>query len=155
MANRVHQGYTLFQMLKAAKPDEVVSRVDIAKALGVNEGSVPIYFFGLKKYFNVDFEVVKDGRSVVGYKLLSRDAEVPMYGRRGSAPGATKPATVKKPKAVKSAKAAKNTVEKVAVKTTKKPKAVKPEVNEDIFSDMEVTEITDNELSDIRSQLGL
>lgn len=152
MANRVYQGYTLFQALKAAKPGSYVTKEELGKALGVNPGSIPVYFIGLRDWFGVEIVAHKDGRTVVGYELVTRDIDVPMHGRRSASKGATKTAAVKKPK---TAKATKPVVEKVAVKATKKPKATKPEADEDIFSDMEVTEITDNELSDIRSQLGL
>jgi hypothetical protein len=148
MANRPFQGYTLFQMLKASAPDAVVKREDIAKKLGVNEGSVPIYFFGLKKYFGVECELVKDGRSVVGYKLLTRDIEVPENGRRGGkVKAAPKPKTVK----VKATKPAKATIQSVTVRTKAEPKRDVA----DVIDDMQIDEIGDNELSDIRAQLGL
>lgn len=147
MASRPFQGYTLFQMLKAAKPDEVVKREDIAKALGVNEGSVPIYFFGLKKFFNVECETVKVGRSVIGYKLLTRDADVPENGRRGNAIKAVaKTPKVNKEKAVKP----------LAVASVTKSVKVKKQKDAPIeVEDLEISEISDTELSDIRSQLGL
>lgn len=143
MSKRPHQGYTLLQMLKASKPNEVVSRADIAKKLGVNEGSVAIYFHGLKKFFGVDFEVVKEGRAVVGYILISRDAEMSPSGRRE--------ASAAKPKTKKVSKTSKVTVTKTKttqVKTKSKNAPVEIE-------DLDVEEITDTELSDIKSQLGL
>ena len=142
MAKRPHQGYTLLQLMKASKPGEVVSRATIAKKLGVNEGSVAIYFHGLKKFFNVEFEVVKQGRTVIGYTLISRDAEMSPNGRRGDS--STKTVKAKKPKAVK--------VQKVATKTTKVTKSKNSPVE---IEDMEIEEITDGELSDIKAQLGL
>lgn len=141
MAKRPHQGYTLLQLMKASKPGEVVSRATIAKKLGVNEGSVAIYFHGLKKFFNVEFEVVKQGRTVVGYTLISRDAEMSPNGRRGDS--STKTVKAKKPKVVK--------VQKVA-KSTKVTKSKNSPVE---IEDMEIEEITDGELSDIKAQLGL
>lgn len=150
--NRPFQGYTLFQMLKAAKPKDVVSRKAIAKALGVNEGSVPIYFFGLKKYFNVEVETIKDGRSVTGYRLISRDAVVPENGRRDASMKAVKPA--KPTKVAKAAKPAK--VQKV-MKTVSNNKKI--EVDDGsvptLDSDLEISEITDAEMNDLKDQLGL
>lgn len=141
MSKRPHQGYTLLQMLKASKPNEVVSRAAIAKELGVNEGSVAIYFHGLKKFFGVEFEVVKQGRAVVGYKLISRDVEMSPSGRRVATPAKTK----------KVSKASKVTVAKT--KTTQvKAKSKNAPVE---IEDLDVEEITDTELSDIKSQLGL
>lgn len=140
MSKRPHQGYTLLQMLKASKPNEVVSRAAIAKELGVNEGSVAIYFHGLKKFFGVEFEVVKQGRAVVGYKLISRDVEMSPSGRRVATPTKTK----------KVSKASKVTVAKTKTTQVKKSKNAPVEIE-----DLDVEEITDTELSDIKSQLGL
>lgn len=146
MSSRPFQGYTLFQMLKSANGG-VVSRADIAKELGVNEGSVPIYFFGLKKFFGVDFEVVKNGRAVTGYRLLNGDSvDVPANGRRTSA--GAKPVKAAKVAKVKKAKPVMTKVIKVA-----KSKPIKDDVVD--VSDMEIEELTDLELSDIKSQLGL
>lgn len=143
MANRPFQGYTLFQMLKAAKPDAVVTRAEIAKELGVNEGSVPIYFFGLKKYFGVECETVKNGRAVIGYRLITRDADVPENGRRSAKAATPKATKTVKPKAVK-------TVVQKSVTKVKKSKDAPVEVE-----DLSIEEISDTELSDIKSQLGL
>lgn len=143
MAKRVYQGYTLFNVLKAAKPGKYVSREELGKALGVNPGSVPVYLIGLREWFNVEVKAHKDGRTVVGYELITRDANVPMYGRRGDT--ATK---TKKPKSVK--------VTKTAMKTVAKQKKVKASTEAPVeIEDMEIEEITDSELSDIKSQLGL
>lgn len=144
MSKRVYQGYTLFETLKAAKPGEYVSKEVLAKALKVNAGSIPVYLIGLREWFNVEVKAHKDGRSVVGYELVTRDAEIPMYGRRGAAAAtkATKP---------KTKKASKVTVAKT--KTTQvKAKSKNAPVE---IEDLDVEEITDTELSDIKSQLGL
>ena len=62
------QAYILFNMLKAAG-DKGVNKEQVAKALNVKESSVPVYFFGMKKLYKADIEVVKNGRQVVAYKL--------------------------------------------------------------------------------------
>lgn len=150
MSNSPLQIYTLFQMLKSAGANGIVSRADIAKELGVNEGSVPVYFFWLKK-FGVKFDVIKNGRAVQGYRLLNGDeVDVPMNRRkRGSH---TKAASVKAVKAVKPmAKVKAKPVMAKVTKTANKP------VKDDVVnvSDMEIEELTDIELTDIKSQLGL
>ena len=62
------QAYILFNMLKAAG-DKGVNKEQVAKALNVKESSVPVYFFGMKKLYKADIEVIKNGRQVVAYKL--------------------------------------------------------------------------------------
>jgi hypothetical protein len=152
-------------MLKSAGVGNVVSRADIAKTLGVNEGSVPVYFFVLKNKFKVKFAVEKKGRTVIGYKLLADDVDVRENclprGRKVSAAAKVAKTTVAKVKPPKTAKPAKATEPEAitvvtrASKEVKKAKEVKQKLAPVAMEDLEIDEITSNDLEDIKSQLGL
>lgn len=133
--------YVLFQLLKGAgKKGATVA--ECAKALSFAEGSVSPYMWSLRKKFGAEIEVLKDGRKVSGYRLLNAEAVdgVITPKRRGAA---TKTAKVVKTKPVK--------VQKVA-KTAKVTKSKNAPVE---VEDMEIEEITDGDLADIKTQLGL
>jgi len=138
--------YKLFQLLKSAgNKGATVSQC--AKELNFALGSVGGYVVALRQKFGAEIEPIKNGRSTTGYRLLNVDAveAVITPKRRGAA---TKSAKVVKTKAVKVKKVA-----KVAkTKTTKVSKSDEMPVELD---SMEIEEITDSELSDIKAQLGL
>jgi len=141
------QAFTLFNTLKAAGK-KGVSKSDIAKVLGVKESSVPVYIFNMKKAYKAKFEVIKNGRQIVAYKLANAD-EVKIPQLRRNAKGVVKSVTkTLKKKASKTVKAA-----KVA-----KPKVVTPATTGEVpvlDADMEITEFSDSEFNDIRTSLGL
>lgn len=118
------------------------------KVLNIKQGSVMCLISALRNDFGAEIETERDGRKVLSYQL-------------------TNPSKVKLPtKAtkVKAAPAAKKTVvAKVAAKTTKVKTSAKKSATprEDEFdvptldADLSVSEVTDLEMADIRSQLGL
>lgn len=139
----------LFQFLKAAKPGDYVTKADVATALDVAESSLPVYFFWIKKYFNVEVETQKNGRTIVGYRLsaASRDIVIPENGRRSER--------------AKTAKAKKVGVEKKtapkpprAVVEGKKGQGKTSKWDLDIGSP-DADDYDDGDLADIRAQLGL
>lgn len=136
------QLFTLFNLLKAAG-DKGVTKAQAVKALGVKENSVPVYFHSLKKQFNAEIETKKNGREVVAYKLINADkVEVPQFRK-----GAVVTKSVKTKTVTKKAKSGK------IVKSTKTSND-----NGEIpilDRELEITEITDRELDDIRQQLGM
>lgn len=159
------QAHNLYNLLVAAGSNGV-SRSDIATHLGVSEGSVPVYIFGLKKFFSAEIENVKNGRKVVAYKLINAsDIEVPSHRlfRRNdngavvlSNPnaGVTKPVKAIKTKMTKVAK--KKAAKVVNVPKPKNKKIVVDDGDVAILDkDLEISEFTDAELNDIRSTLGL
>ena len=138
----VHQGYMLFSLLKAAGK-KGISRSEAAKALGVRESSVPVYFYGLRTLYGAEIEVQKQGRKVVGYTLLNpNECTISENGRRG-----TKTTKVKaKSKPMKS----------VSVKTVKATKAAVVKDSTPILdSDLQISEIDDAELNDLKASLGI
>lgn len=137
-----HQGYMLFSLLKAAGK-KGLSRSEAAKALGVRESSVPVYFYGLRTLYGAEIEVQKQGRKVVGYTLLNpNECTITENGRRG-----TKTTKVKaKSKPMKS----------VSVKTVKATKAAVVKDSTPILdSDLEISEIDETELNDLKASLGI
>ena len=158
------QAHNLYNLLVAAGTTGV-TRADIAVHLGVSEGSVPVYIFGLKKFFSAEIDNIKDGRKVVAYKLTNAsDIEVPSHrlfrrNDNGAVVLSNPNTSVTKPvKATKTkmTKAAKKKAAKVVSVT--KPKSKKVVDDGDIAildKDLEISEFTDAELNDIRSTLGL
>lgn len=144
----VHQGYMLFSLLKAAGK-KGISRSEAAKALGVRESSVPVYFYGLRTLYGAEIEVEKQGRKVIAYRLLNADeCTVSENGRRG-----TKTAKVVKSKPMKSVSA--KTVKVSAPKAKKTVAASASEVTPILDSDLEISEIDDAELNDLKASLGI
>jgi hypothetical protein len=126
------QMFVLYNLMKAAG-NKGVGKKEVAKALNVKESSVPVYFFAMKKYFKAEYDIVKQGRQIVAYKLINSDKiSVPQF-RKGK---------------VKVVKASNPVVTKVV-----KNKKVDEVPN--IEDDSGITQITDREFSDIKSTLGL
>ena len=129
------QAFILFNMLKAAG-NKGVNKAQVAKALNVKETSVPVYFFGMKKLYNAEIEVIKNGRQVVAYKLTNPDKVTGVPKTRGA--GKIKPKAVKK----------------VAVKTAK-PLTKSLDNSEFPVLDNEVKSFSDREFNDIKTSLGI
>jgi hypothetical protein len=75
------QNFKLFNLMKAGG---TVSKEVIAQELGVDLVSVPVYIHELKKQFKAEIESVRDGRKVVGYKLLDKNLDVPQFRKNSS-----------------------------------------------------------------------
>jgi hypothetical protein len=127
------QMFNLYSALKEAG-SRGVSKDAAAKLLGVQEISVPVYFFSLKKYFNAELDTIKNGRKVVAYKLVN-DVNVPQY-RKNVAAAATPVKKIKN----------KMTVKKIEMN--------EQEVNMTDDANGVMT-IDDRELLDIKDALGL
>lgn len=126
------QMYNLYSALKDAG-NQGMSKPEVASLLGIQEISVPVYIFSLKKHFNADLKTIKSGRKVIAYKLVN-DVAVPQY-RKNSA-------TVK------------TTVKKVSNKLT--VKKVEQEPSKEIVSrEDDFMTVDDRELMDIKGALGL
>ena len=124
------QSFRLFQLLKAG---ETVSKDVIAKELGIVLMSVPVYIHELKKQHKAEVISVRNGRKVVGYKLVSKDVAVPQYRKNSIL--FDKPAKVVKTKTA-------------------------PVINDDgsvavLDADAEITQIGEREFHDIADSLGV
>jgi biotin operon repressor len=123
-----------FRLHEIMKSGEVISKEKIAKVLGVKLISVPVYIHELKSQFKAKIESVREGRKVIGYKLVldSKALNIPQY-RKNSI------------EVQKKLVSANNTV---ALVTTDGSIPV-------IDKDAEITQVTEREVDDIRMSLGV
>lgn len=142
MSKKNTQLFNLFNMMKAAG-NKGVTKSQVSKQLGIAENSVPVYLFGLRKYFKAELENVKKGREIISYKLVNAaDIIVPQHRKGSTSKSITKPL----------AKSVSKTV------ATKPVKIAKVSSNGEVATpdkDLHVSEITDREFNDIKSSLGL
>jgi len=136
--------YTLFQVLKSAGA-KGASPATCAKKMDFALSSVPPYIHALRHKFGAEIETVRDGRQVGAYVLKNiSEVEASMSPTRKKRNSVAKAVTAPAAKTVQ------------IVKKTKAPKV--KAVSEDgpvAVEDMQIEEITDMEMADIRSQLGL
>lgn len=131
--------HTLFLAFKAAGKKGLTDK-EVLKIVP-NVG----YVTHLERTFGCKFNYTKEGRKTVHFVLTNpNEADVPENGFR-----VKKTAAAKKPKAVAKVKTkAKTTVVEKKVKVERE-KVVAPD------ADLRIIEVTDRELADIKSQLGL
>jgi hypothetical protein len=119
------QYHKLFLLLKGAPNG--LSKEDLGKAMSIAPVSVPVYIFELKKQFKCDITSIRQGKTVVAYKLINGDkAKVPEFRRGSSQPVAKKPAPV-----------------------------VAGGVGNVDGEESDITRVGDREMADIRSSLGI
>ena len=136
----------LVEAFKSAEGN-YVSKADIAKLMGIQEQSVAPYIHDLKRLNRCEFEARKTGRVVDGWVLTNPSKALSLkltQSAKGTA--AAKPAKVAKP--VKAAKVVKTTK---VVKQTKVDDGSVPMLDRDL----DISEVTDRELDDLKAQLGL
>lgn len=138
----------LVEAFKSAEGN-YVSKADIAKLMGIQEQSVAPYIHDLKRLNRCEFEARKTGRVVDGW-VLTNPSKALSLKLTQSAKGSK---TVAKPaKAAKAAKPAKVAKTKTVVKS--KPQADSFDVPT-LDRDLDISEVTDRELDDLKAQLGL
>jgi biotin operon repressor len=128
MSKNATQSHILFQLMKAG---DVVSKETISKTLGIVLMSVPVYIHELKKQFKAEVLSVRDGRKVIGYKLVSKNITVPQHRKNSIL--VEKPVKVAKPKTSVSEDGELPTLDK----------------------DAEITQIGEREFADIADSLGV
>lgn len=128
---------TLWGLLKSGKP---VDFEDIVKAVGQKRNSVMVLICTMRFDFGAEIETEREGRKVKTYKLLNPDVVAPRMVAKA------KPAKVKAVKAVKAV-----SVTQTKTTTSRKSKVV----DESAIEDFGVEEISDNELADLKEQLGI
>lgn len=129
--------FVLFSLLKSSVNG--ASPEACAKELGFEVNSVAPYIFALRNKFGANIESIREGRIVVGYKLLNANEieDKIVNSRRG-----------RKPKAVVA------TPQKIKA-TVDTKKSVDDNGEVATFDvDLEIAKITDREFDDIKSQLG-
>jgi biotin operon repressor len=142
--------FELFTALKAGG-ERGASPPALQKATGFNQGALAVYIHALRTKFGCQIESVRNGRTVVAYRLINGDAleGVITPARKKRAAVAKKPKTVAK----KVARAPKKALRTVTVAKT--PKKSDTGIVEVPDRDMEITEYNDRELMDIQAQLGI
>jgi antitoxin (DNA-binding transcriptional repressor) of toxin-antitoxin stability system len=136
--------FELFTALKSSG-DNGVSPATLQKATGFNQGALAVYIHALRHKFGAKIDSIRDGRTVIGYRLTNADEL------------AAKILPTRKPRTVK-AKVAKAPTQPRKGQTLRTVKAVKTtKSNEGIVdvSDLEISEYTDTDLADIRQSLGI
>ena len=144
--------FDLFSALKAGG-DKGVSPESLAQALGFTTGALAVYIHALRHKFGAQIESVRNGRTVVNYRLVNiaemEAAISPNRKPRTTKAKATKTAKAK-PKAAKRTKAA-----PVTRTTSAKKSKVRDGIVPVLDEDMDILEVSDRELADIASSLGL
>lgn len=143
--------YELFSALKAGG-DKGVSPEALAKALGFKIGALAVYIHALRHKFGAEIESIRNGRTVTTYRLVNvAEMEEAISPSR-------KPRTTKAKTAAKAKPKTKKRVKTATVKrTAKTPKRVRKDdgIVPVLDDDLDITEVTDRELADIASSLGL
>ena len=148
--------YRLFSLLKKAGSKGVSPEV-CAKELSFKVGSIAPYMNSLRTKFGAKIEVTKDGRAIKTYHLTNVDeTEKRITPNRRNATTTVAKVAAKKPakKNVVVAKVAKTTKVKTSVKKSESPREDEFDVPT-LDADLDITEISDREMADIRDQLGL
>jgi len=138
--------FELFSALKAGGA-KGVDPAALAKTLNFSMGSLAVYIHALRHNFGAVIESVRNGRVVTAYRLVNvAECEKSISPTR-------KPRTVKA-----KAPVARKGIMRTAVKTVKSkatPKTRNVDGPVEVIDDMSITEYTDADLSDIKSQLGI
>ena len=145
--------FELFSALKAGG-DKGVTPEDLAQALGFKIGALAVYIHALRHKFGANIESIRNGRTVTLYRLVNiKEMEKVISPTR-------KPRTTKAQATAKAKpKTKKSTVKRTAkvTRTAKAPKRVRKDegIVPVLDDDLDITEVTDRELADIASSLGL
>jgi hypothetical protein len=152
MRNPSVQELTIYEMLKSGNP---VAFADMVKAVGVKEITVMTYICALRQIWGGEVETIRVGRKVESYQLNNAGDLAKHMVLKGSGL-VTKTAKVKAPKAVKvnPIKAAKVAVAKSKAVVSRKPKADAFDIPT-LDRDLDISEVSDRELDDLKMQLGL
>jgi hypothetical protein len=146
--------FVLFTFMKAAGAKGVTPEA-AAKEINLHVGQVGGYIKFLREKFSAEIGVTKNGRSIEKYVLLNASVVEGLItpSRRSTATAKAKPVKKTVTKAAR-AKVIKQVVEKrVKVKNTK-PVADNGDMST-FDPDLHIAEFGDNDLADIKAQLGL
>jgi len=144
--------FELFSALKAGGA-KGVDPAALAKTLNFSMGSLAVYIHALRHNFGAVIESVRNGRVVTAYRLVNiTECETSISPTR-------KPRTSKKKKALtpEQKMKARNPILRNVTKTVKSVGSLGDQLDGSvpILDDMSITEYTDADLSDIKSQLGI
>ena len=135
--------FDLFSALKAGGTKGVTPE-SLTKALNFSGASLAVYIHALRHKFGAQIESVRNGRTVVAYRLLNiAEMEKVISPNR-------KPRTVKAKKITKTARVVTTTPKKPTKSSRKTKTGILP-----VIEDTSITEIDTADLDDIKSQLGI
>lgn len=139
--------FDLFSALRAGG-DNGVSPAALQQATGFNQGALAVYIHALRNKFGAEIESVRNGRTVVAYRLTNADA--------------VKIAATRKPRSPNKSVVSKTPVPRkgTTMKTVNVVKTTKVADNNDgsipvLDADLDIAEIGASELDDIRHSLGI
>jgi len=136
----------VYEMMKSGKS---VSFDSLVTNLGCKPSTVMALIFGLRRHAGGEIDTERNGRKVESYKLTNAaDIAAKMITTQGS----SKTKTPKTPKVAKTPK-----VKATKTKTVVSRKAAKDDEFDvpTLDADLDITEVSDAELADLRNQLGL
>ena len=134
----------VYELLKSGKPVPFESILAIA---GPKEVTAMTHICALRNWFGGEIETIRSGRKVEAYQLNNASDIAKYMVLKGSG------LVTKAPKVVK-VKPVKVTVAKTKTVVSRKPKANAFDVPT-LDADLEISEISDRELEDLKFQLGL
>ena len=140
----------LVEAFKSAKGN-YLSKEEIASLMGISEISVAPYVCDLKQRNRCEFEQRRTGRIVHGW-VLTNPTKALSLRLTQTAKGSKTATPVAKKTASKPAKFAK--VAKTATVVKRTPKANAFDIPT-LDRDLDISEVTDRELDDLKAQLGL
>lgn len=146
MANPTKKMIEVFNMMKSGKAVDFDKMVD---TLGCKPVTAMVLICALRRDCGAEIESIRDGRKVVAYRLDNADA---IASKMVSGAKSSKPAKAAKTKNV--------AAKKVAAATSTKAAKTKTAAVDDgsipvLDSNLEISEISEREFDDIKSQLGL
>jgi hypothetical protein len=133
----------VYEMMKSGKS---VSFDSLVTNLGCKPSTVMALIFGLRRHAGGEIDTERNGRKVESYKLTNAaDIAAKMVTAQSSS-------KTKTPKVAKTPK-----VKATKTKTVVSRKAVKDDEFDvpTLDADLDITEVSDAELADLRNQLGL
>ena len=139
MSNPTRKMIEVYEMMKDGKPMNFDALV---KRLGCKPVTAMVLVCALRRDCNAEIETIRDGRKVESYQLTNAaDIATKMVSTK-----ATKTKAVKTPK-----------VKATKTKTVVSRKAAKDDEFDvpTLDADLDITEVSDAELADLRNQLGL
>lgn len=157
MANVTKKMVQLFNLMKSGKD---VQFEKIVQTLDCKPVSAMVVICQLRRDVGAEIETIREGRKVLAYRLENADqiSDAVVLTAKAAKPNkSAKPKAAKPPKAAK--KVAVSSSTKKVTKKVKAPKAA-PVVADDgsvpvLDSNLEISEISEREFDDIKSQLGL
>lgn len=140
----------VYELMKSGKP---VPFADILKIVGPNEVTAMTHICALRNLFGGEIDTIREGRKVQAYQLNNAaDVAKYMVVKNSGAVAKTPKAKVVKQKPVQAAKVAVAKTKTVVARS--KPKADAFDIPT-LDSDLDISEVTDRELDDLKMQLGL